>query len=285
MTNTLRRLESIESDPDDEVIRVFCNIYDANYAQAQKWFAQGFRTLDDLRESADLIYGQRIGLEYYQDFQTRIPRAEVEAHGAYTRKTIQEIDPAITVTIGGSYRRGNADSGDIDLLITKASSPIEELRHIVFDTALPRMLRQGYIKANLTTPSATSTIWRGAAALLPPSPSPSSISSAISSSSLCSSKVSLCRRIDIILVPHAEYGAALIYFTGNDVFNRSMRLLARKKGMRLNQRGLFRDVLGRGQGEGGKVTEGGELVEEGMSERRIFEVLGVPWRRAEERIC
>lgn len=100
MTNTLRRLESIESDPDDEVIRVFCNIYDANYAQAQKWFAQGFRTLDDLRESADLIYGQRIGLEYYQDFQTRIPRAEVEAHGAYTRKTIQEIDPAITVTIG-----------------------------------------------------------------------------------------------------------------------------------------------------------------------------------------
>ena len=283
MTNTLRRLESIESDPDDEVIRVFCNIYGANHAQAQKWVAQGFRTLDDLRESADLTYGQRIGLEYYQDFQTRIPRAEVEAHGAYIRKTIQEIDPAITVTIGGSYRRGNADSGDIDLLITKASSPIEELRHIVFDTALPRMLRQGYIKANLTAPSATSTIWHGAAALLPPSPSPSSISSAICSSSLCSSKVSLCRRIDIILVPHAEYGAALIYFTGNDVFNRSMRLLARKKGMKLNQKGLFRDVL-KGQ-EGKRVTEGGELVEEGMSERRVFEVLGVPWRRAEERIC
>ena len=58
--------------------------------------------------------------------------------------------------------------------------------------------------------------------------------------------------------------------------------MARKKGMRLNQRGLYKDVL-RGQG-GKKVTEG-MLVEEGMSEERIFEVLGVPWRRPEERNC
>lgn len=51
------------------------------------------------------------------------------------------------------------------------------------------------------------------------------------------------RRIDLLVVPWDERGAALLYFTGNDIFNRSMRLLASKKGYGLNQRGLFRDVL------------------------------------------
>ena len=78
-----------------------------------------------------------------------------------------------------------------------------------------------------------------------------------------------------------ERGAALIYFTGNDIFNRIMRLLASRKGMRLNQRGLYRNVL-RGAARA-RVTEG-ELVE-GRDERRIFEPLGVQWREPHERWC
>jgi DNA polymerase/3'-5' exonuclease PolX len=73
-------------------------------------------------------------------------------------------------------------------------------------------------------------------------------------------------------------GGALIYFTGDDVFNRSMRLLARKKGMRLNQNGLYKRGI-----DGLKVVEA-ELVE-GRSERRIFEILGVQWREPWERWC
>ena len=74
------------------------------------------------------------------------------------------------------------------------------------------------------------------------------------------------RRIDFLLVPWDEMGAALIYFTGNDIFNRSIRLLASRKGMRLNQRGLYKDVM-RGKGRE-KITEG-ELLES-KSEKRIF---------------
>lgn len=87
--------------------------------------------------------------------------------------------------------------------------------------------------------------------------------------------------MDLLLVPEAEMGAALIYFTGNDIFNRSMRLLARKKGMRLNQKGLYKDVK---RGRRGEKLNEGTLVE-GRCERRIFEVLGVPWREPGERIC
>ena len=71
------------------------------------------------------------------------------------------------------------------------------------------------------------------------------------------------RRIDFLLVPWDEMGAALLYFTGNDIFNRSIRLLASKKGYRLNQRGLYTDVL-RGKGRE-KLTEG--TLVEGRSEK------------------
>ena len=37
------------------------------------------------------------------------------------------------------------------------------------------------------------------------------------------------RRIELLLVPSGEMGAALLYFIGDDVFNRSLRLLASKK--------------------------------------------------------
>ena len=89
------------------------------------------------------------------------------------------------------------------------------------------------------------------------------------------------RRLDLLFVPWKERGAALIYFTGNDIFNRSLRLLASKKGMGLNQRGLFRDML-RGPGRV-KMTRGTCIASE--SEEEIFRLLGVPWRPPELRNC
>lgn len=67
---------------------------------------------------------------------------------------------------------------------------------------------------------------------------------------------------------------------GNDIFNRSLRLLASTKGFRLNQRGLYKDVM-RGKGRE-KITEG--TLVESMDERKIFAALGVPWRPPEHRI-
>lgn len=91
----------------------------------------------------------------------------------------------------------------------------------------------------------------------------------------------LHRRLDLLFVPWKERGAAFIYFTGNDIFNRSLRLLASKKGMGLNQRGLYRDTL-RGPGRV-KITRGTCIASE--SEEEIFKILGVPWRDPEKRNC
>ena len=56
---------------------------------------------------------------------------------------------------------------------------------------------------------------------------------------------------------------------------------AHKKGMSLNQNGLYRDVMRDGNRK--KVTE--VVLVEGRDERRIFEILGVQWREPHQRWC
>lgn len=263
LTNRLRRLDSTKEDPLDKVLRLFLGVYGAGLVQANKWIQAGHRTLDDLQAKAKLTDSQKIGIAHYKDFNARIPRAEVAAHGAVVQNALLEIDPRFEATVMGSYRRGAAHSGDIDMLISRPGASLAQLRAVVFDALVPALSNAGFLKAALAAshaPDASGAKWHGASCL------PGS---------------AVWRRVDLLLVPEAEMGAALIYFTGNDIFNRSMRLLARKKGMRLNQKGLYEDVK---RGRRGERLNEGALVE-GRSERRIFEVLGVPWREPEERIC
>lgn len=260
-TNKLQRLDNALLDPSDQILQLFMQIYGVGLSQASRWVAAGFNTLDDLRNNVKLTDNQKIGLAHFDDFRVQIPRDEVRQHSEIVAKALQEIDSAFQATIGGSYRRGSKDSGDIDLIITKPDANLSFIRTVVLNQLVPLLFERGFLKAALAkTQPESGTKWHGASAL------PGS---------------DVWRRIDFLLVPCDELGAALIYFTGNDIFNRSIRLLASKKGMRLNQHGLYTNVM-RGKGRA-KITEG-ELVE-GKSEKKIFEILGVPWRPPEHRIC
>ena len=260
LTNRLRHLENTNNSPEDLIIQEFLGIYGAGLSQASKWAAQGYRSLTDLLERASLSKQQRIGVERYNDFAQRITRKEVEDHGAIVRKAVQSVDKNMQVIIGGSYRRGAVTCGDVDCLITKPGATLEQIRTIMLGLVVPKLFSNGFLKASFAISShQDGSKWHGASAL---------------------PGTDLWRRIDLLFVPDAEIGAALIYFTGNDIFNRSMRLLARKKGMCLNQKGLYTDVLRNHQVK----VNAGRLVE-GRDERRIFAVLGVPWRPPEHRIC
>lgn len=261
-TSRLRKLEYTKLDANDQVLQLFMGIYQVGYPTASRWIGQGHRTLDDLRRNADLNTNQRIGLEHYDDFQLRIPRAEVAQHASVVEKALKAADNELQMIIGGSYRRGSQDSGDIDLIITKEGASLEHVRTLMMELVIPTLTAQDFLKVKLAGGEVheSTSKWHGASAL---------------------PGASTWRRIDLLFVPWAELGAALIYFTGNDIFNRSLRLLASRKKMRLNQHGLYADVI-RGPGRE-RVTDGRLL--EGQDEMRIFEILGVPYRPPEHRQC
>jgi DNA polymerase lambda/DNA polymerase IV len=277
-TNKLRRLEYVNNEPVDQVLETFLKIYDVGTSRANKWIAQGFRTLDDLRQKADLTPNQRLGIDHYDSLNTRIPRDEVAALFAHVQREAAVLDPAVELLVGGSYRRGADSSGDIDIIITKKGTDSSVDLVPFLEELVAILTRKGFLVATLAALHANrpgkdgpGSKWHGCCVL------PSEGSGDGSKEA----PRQVWRRIDLLLVPESEYGAALVYFTGNDIFNRSMRLLASKKGMRLNQRGLYKEVM-RGKGRV-KVTEG-ELVE-GRDEKRIFELLGVKWREPWERWC
>jgi DNA polymerase IV len=258
-TDRLRRLDNALAEPQDQTLQTFMKIYGAGFAHASQWVSQGYTTLDELLEKANLTENQKIGIAHFEDFQERIPRAEVAKHGDIVRRALHRLDSTFEVTIGGSYRRGAKDSGDIDFIITKPDADIDHVRTVVTGQLVPILFSMGFLKVALAATSGDGSKWHGAC---------------------CLPDQTQWRRIDFLLVPWAEMGAALIYFTGNDIFNRSMRLLASKKGYRLNQRGLYKDII-RGKNRE-KITEG--TLVESRDERKIFDILGVPWRPPEHRI-
>lgn len=270
-TDKLKRLEYAEMEPLDEVLQLFIGIYGVGTTQAQQWVSQGFRTLDDLKAKAKLTTNQLIGIDHYEDLNTKIPRKEVEALGVVVKKAAARIDPAVELIIGGSYRRGAESSGDIDFIVTKSNTESSLDLRPFLDQLVKQLENEKFLVARLASAQAGSdgSKWHGCCVL-----------PKIKGHNQEDYKPTW-RRIDFLVVPASEMGAALIYFTGNDIFNRSMRLLASRKGMRLNQRGLYRDVmLGPGRA---KLSEG-ELVE-GKDERKIFDILGVTWREPHERWC
>lgn len=86
------------------------------------------------------------------------------------------------------------------------------------------------------------------------------------------------RRLDIIVVPYAEFACALMYFTGSAHFNRSMRALAKTKSMSLSEHSLNRGVVRRGNL---KVHGGTPLPT--LTEKDVFSLLGIPYREPHER--
>ncbi|GAA5976556.1 hypothetical protein JCM10908_005545 [Rhodotorula pacifica] len=265
-TGTHRRIACIT--PKDKVLRELCGVHGIGMANAEKLFIQGARSVENLRanpEQYDLQDAALQGLQYYDDLRQRIPRAEMTELYEAIKRLSRKIDPHVQIECMGSYRRGALDSGDIDLLVTREVTGSKSKTHAGHIAKLwEEMERAGIAVSLLSQPSS----WHGLDAKI---------------NGLCrlpNTPDAKVRRIDILGVPWHEMPAALIYFTGDDHFNRSIRLKARKHGYRLNQRGLYENVARDRKGE--KLTEG-TLVPGIRTERDIFKKLCVPWREPTER--
>jgi DNA polymerase (family 10) len=77
--------------------------------------------------------------------------------------------------------------------------------------------------------------------------------------------------VDLRIVPKGSYGAALNYFTGSKAHNIALREIAIKKGMKLNEYGLF------------KVSGKKETFVAGRTEEELYRALGLQYIEPEMR--
>ncbi|KAG9217804.1 hypothetical protein CCMSSC00406_0005174 [Pleurotus cornucopiae] len=263
-TGDLKRI-GYERTEDVEVCCLFQGVYGVGQSTAQKWYANGCRTLEDLKNGKSgvkLSPAQEIGLKFYDDINARMPRDEAKALFDLIKPIALSIDPDLFVDIMGSYRRGKSTCGDIDILITR--NPADGKTHAgVLPTLLLKLHEIGIITEDLAIPEGDDeeNVYRGLCRLPEPG--------------------SRRRRIDFLTVPWTSRGAALLYYTGDDIFNRAMRYKANVMGYSLNQRGLYSGVVRDPQDRRIKTNKGSLIASE--TEQEIFKILGVPWQEPHER--
>lgn len=163
------------------------------------------------------------GIEFYERSRQRLPLGEAHILAETLVRQIRESGLAESVETAGSLRRMKETIGDIDILTTSDSG--REL--IDFFTELPQVsetLAAGETKGSVNI---LNTV-----------------------------------QADIRVVSSDSFGSALLYFTGSKDHNVKLRQIAKRKGLKLSEYGLFRE-------------EDGKLIAS-QSEEQIYESLGLP---------
>ncbi len=168
-------------------------------------------SIEELRTKQELLNVKQIaGLKYHDEIQQRIPREEIDIHREFLMATLAN-DNILTLTITGSYRRNEASSGDIDVLVCIKSHDKNVLKKLINQLG-------DYV------PKTDGIFALGEKKFM----------------GMCKlPECSTHRRIDIMLTTIDYYPFALLYFSGNSDFNVEMREYAIKKGYLLNEYGLF----------------------------------------------
>ena len=210
-TNTCPDYEKILSNKDKhKIIESFLKIHGVGPSAAQKLFNKGFKSIDDLKNCKNineyLNDVQLKGLKYYDEILERIPYEEIQKHESYLKDIllkIDKIDKNVELTIAGSYRRKNKDSGDIDVLIKSKNKDIYQMfiNYLIEDKYIVETLANGNKKfMGISTMDNKSF-----------------------------------RRIDIMYTKPEEYPFAILYFTGSADFNVNMRNKLLEMGYTINE--------------------------------------------------
>lgn len=169
------------------------------------------------------------------DLKQRIPRKEMDLHMTFITNLVPTATPA------GSYRRMASSSGDIDVIVRESVAAV-----------VGRLTVAGYIKHQFAMGSKK---FNGVVRLPRGYGSPSAEWK--------------YRHLDIVFTTPRAYPFALMYFTGPAEFNIVMRSIAKRRGLKLNEYGLWRDTT---------------LVEGLTTERDIFAALGKPYKEPQARV-
>ncbi|MBA2115697.1 DNA polymerase/3'-5' exonuclease PolX [Bremerella alba] len=143
------------------------------------------------------------------------------------RKHLESVEGIEKLTFAGSYRRGKETVGDIDIL-TVAESSTEAMDRLGEFPEIEEVIARGDTKMSIRLVSNM--------------------------------------QVDLRVVPAKSYGAAMQYFTGSKEHNVKVRGIAKQRGLKINEYGVFR-----------VDDDGSESYLAGETEKEVYAALELPW--------
>jgi DNA polymerase beta len=222
-TGTLKELD--EPVPDKfKSVQELVQVIGIGFKGAIRMIKQGICNIQQLRDAINkgtikVSNMVKMGLKYYDILDTTIPYEEISATIPVLKKHMAGIDPKIKLMVCGSYRRNNAYSSDIDILLWHPDIVlVEDLSQTELLYQIVESLeKEGLILDSLTDKN-YKTKYMG----------------------FFKYNNYSVRRLDIRLVPYNSLAAAKLYFTGPFQLNTIMRQNAKNRSLVLNEYGLYK---------------------------------------------
>jgi DNA polymerase (family 10) len=168
------------------------------------------------------------GIEILKKGKERMTLAQADMIGSEFAAALKKIHEAKKVSIAGSLRRRKETVRDIDILVV-SNNPKKITDAFTKEPSVKEIIAKGETKSSLRTNDEV--------------------------------------QVDCRVVEEKSFGAALLYFTGSKDFNIKLRQIAIKKGLKLNEYGIFKK----------------ERYLAGKSEEEMFNTLGLAYIEPELR--
>jgi len=195
----------------------------------------GIKTLEELREACQAHrvrelkgFGEKTesaileGLQLALEASQRIYWAEADQVAQALREHLAGCKAIRQMEFAGSYRRGKDTVGDLDLLVV-ADPPADAMDRFATFPEVADVLARGDTKMSV--------------------------------------RLQFGLQVDLRVVGAESFGAALQYFTGSKAHNVELRGMARQKGLKINEYGVFR----------------GDQRVAGRTEEEVYAAVGLPW--------
>lgn len=196
----LQQVAQVVSPDKQQVLQLFQSVWGIGPAHAEKFYNDGYRTLEQLA-NGPLTRAQLAGLKYYQDLQKTIPREEIDEYQKILREILN-----VPFEIGGSYRRRLKESSDIDILV-KSENPR------ILEYVADQLQKSGLLLDILAI-------------------GPKKLMTIVQLKGLPA------RRLDARAFEPGAWPYATLYNTGSQAFNILSRQKAQEKGLTLSEYGL-----------------------------------------------
>jgi len=242
------KISAIEKYKNDPMI-LFTKVYGIGPKKAKKLIQKKkITTIEMLKEKKNELLNdkQKIGLQYYEPLQERIPRSEIDNYKSILENVFKNVFiDGSEFMIVGSYRREKYNSGDIDIIITNKQNNSD-----IFNNFIDALIEKNIVIEILSRGNKKSL-------------------------AISQIKGSIPRRIDFLYAPPDEYSFATLYFTGSATFNTVMRQHVLNLGYTMNEHGLYNMV--------NKIKQD-KIDILFPNEKSIFDFLGMVYKEPKDRI-